>query len=287
MICLGVLQLVGSLYRPLSQGAWVDLGLAVAIMLISIQYGYLTGVVAGIVMSCLLFAYSYGRIGVIRRKVTRASFSSNVQWDARSANILQAEGDAIHIYWLRLRLLRILGSGLRRDQARDGGAKGTSGPLHRPRLRRRERYRCVGDLELRQAVVLLRGAGRDTGVLRAAETTRMQLEKSGLLGDQKPHKVLPVAARRSRGAKASCWQPRVKSNVRPQAMPSDAGYPRKFVPRSPVETLMRYFREARLRGRSVALCAGEEAAETIVSSSPQAASISCTSPRRARRFSAA
>ena len=101
VICLGVLQLTGSLYRPLSQGAWVDLGLAVGIMLISIQYGYLTGVVAGIVMSCLLFAYSYGRIGVIRRKVTRASFSSNVQWDARSANILQAEGDVIHIYWLR------------------------------------------------------------------------------------------------------------------------------------------------------------------------------------------
>jgi SulP family sulfate permease len=190
VICLGVLQFVGALYRPLSQGAWVDLGLAVGIMLISIQYGYLSGVIAGIVMSCLIFVYSYGRIGVIRRKVTRASFSSNVQWDTRSASILQSEGDAIHIYWLRGYLF--FGSS---DRVYIEIKRATEEQKAHP-----VRFIVLdcADVSGTDASAILSFAklssfcvGRGVTLVFSGipKTSRTQLERNGLLGAGKPHKV--------------------------------------------------------------------------------------------------
>ncbi len=73
---LGYTFIVDALWRSCAQRAWSDLLLALAIMGVCVQFGYIFGVLAGIVAACLLFATSYARTGVIRRHLTRAQFSS-------------------------------------------------------------------------------------------------------------------------------------------------------------------------------------------------------------------
>jgi SulP family sulfate permease len=263
VICLGVLQFVGSLYRPLVQGAWVDLGLAVGIMLISIQYGYLTGVVAGIVMSCLIFVYSYGRIGVIRRKVTRASFSSNVQWDARSASILQSEGDAIHIYWLRGYVF--FGSS---DRVYADIKRATEEQTAHP-----VRFIVLdcADVSGTDASAILSFAklssfcvARGVALVFCGmpKTTKLQLEKSGLLSEGRPHKVF---AGRS---EALSWCESQVLATAGGAEPPISGdafgrwLSEEVRTKVPIETLMRYFVKREYEsGQS--LYAQGEAAETI------------------------
>jgi sulfate permease, SulP family len=97
---LGYTFLVDALWRPYVQRAWFDLVLAIAIAVVCIQYGYLVGVLGGVVGACLLFAVSYARIGVVRRHLTRAQFASNVDRPAAAAKRLREGGDAIQLYWL-------------------------------------------------------------------------------------------------------------------------------------------------------------------------------------------
>lgn len=89
-----------TLWRPLSQRAWLDLLLAAGIMIVCISYGYLVGVLVGLLCACCLFAISYARIGVVRRHVTRAHFASNVDRSLEAAQYLREVGDAIYLYWL-------------------------------------------------------------------------------------------------------------------------------------------------------------------------------------------
>jgi len=100
VLYLGYTFIVESLWRPFFQRAWVELALAIAIMAVCIQYGFLIGVVVGVIFACVLFAISYARRGVIRRHLTRANFTSNVERSAVLADYLQANGVAIQIYWL-------------------------------------------------------------------------------------------------------------------------------------------------------------------------------------------
>jgi SulP family sulfate permease len=74
--------------------------LALLIMAAIVQAGYLTGVVLGFVAACLLFAFSYSRVAVIRRHLTRAEFASNVDRAPASNQRLLEDGDRIHIFWL-------------------------------------------------------------------------------------------------------------------------------------------------------------------------------------------
>lgn len=97
---LGYTFIIDALWRPYSQRAWLDLLLAIGIMIVCIKYGYLVGVLVGIVCACLLFAISYARIGVVRRHVTRAQFASYVDRSAEASEHLRETGDAIQLYWL-------------------------------------------------------------------------------------------------------------------------------------------------------------------------------------------
>lgn len=92
--------LVDSLRRPILQRAWFDLLLALAIMLVCIRFGYIVGVIVGVICACLLFAISYGRIGVVRRHASRAMVASNVDRSLADERTLRREGEAIQIYWL-------------------------------------------------------------------------------------------------------------------------------------------------------------------------------------------
>src|SRR5262249_2192955 len=79
---------------------WTDWALAAAIMLVIVNFGYLMGVVLGVVGACLMFALSYSRIGVIRRHLTREVFSSNVERSPEQSRLLREEGSRVHVFWL-------------------------------------------------------------------------------------------------------------------------------------------------------------------------------------------
>jgi len=100
VLYLGYMFIADAVRRPYAQRAWIDLMLAVGIMIVCIRYGYLVGVLAGIVLACLLFAVSYGRVGVVRRHVTRAQFASYVSRSPEASDYLRTEGNAIQVYWL-------------------------------------------------------------------------------------------------------------------------------------------------------------------------------------------
>src|SRR6266571_1270815 len=100
VLYLGYAFIVDALWRPYSQRAWLDLSLAVAIMIVCIEYGYLIGVLAGVVCACLLFVISYARLGVVRRHLTRVQFSSHVDRSLEASEHLRAVGDAVQLYWL-------------------------------------------------------------------------------------------------------------------------------------------------------------------------------------------
>jgi SulP family sulfate permease len=97
---LGYGFIVDALRRPYRQRAWLDLALTLGIAVVCIRYGYVVGVLAGVVCACMLFAISYARIGVVRRHVTRAHFASYVERSAEASRHLLQNGDAIQIYWL-------------------------------------------------------------------------------------------------------------------------------------------------------------------------------------------
>jgi len=100
VLYLGYTFIADALWRPYAQRAWLDLMLSIAIMIVCIEYGYLVGVLAGVVCACLLFVISYARLGVVRRHLTRAEFSSYVDRSAEASEHLRTLGDAIQVYWL-------------------------------------------------------------------------------------------------------------------------------------------------------------------------------------------
>jgi SulP family sulfate permease len=100
LMYLGLVVLSSVLLNSPAHRAWTDLGLALLIMLAIVRYGYLTGVVLGFIAACLMFAFSYSRVAVIRRHLTRAEFASNVDRAPASNEHLLQQGDRIHVFWL-------------------------------------------------------------------------------------------------------------------------------------------------------------------------------------------
>ena len=104
-ILMGMLAYLGvtilaELFRSPAQRSWADWALAAGIMLVIVNFGYLMGVVLGVIGACLMFALSYSRIGVIRRHLTRQEFSSNVERAPEQTRLLREEGERLHVFWL-------------------------------------------------------------------------------------------------------------------------------------------------------------------------------------------
>jgi sulfate permease, SulP family len=97
---LGYTFFLDGLWRPYAQRAWLDLVLAIGIMLICARYGYLVGVLVGIICACLLFAISYARSDVVRRHASRAQFASHVDRSPEALKHLLETGNAVQLYWL-------------------------------------------------------------------------------------------------------------------------------------------------------------------------------------------
>ncbi|MEO5770913.1 MAG: SulP family inorganic anion transporter, partial [Burkholderiaceae bacterium] len=100
VLLLGHSFLVEGLARPLAQRDGLSLLLTLFIAIVCVRYGYLSGVLIGIVAACLLFAVSYARTGVVRHHLSRAQFAGNVTRSAEASRRLSDHGDAIQIYWL-------------------------------------------------------------------------------------------------------------------------------------------------------------------------------------------
>jgi SulP family sulfate permease len=96
---LGVMILAELAASP-AQRSWTDAALALAMMLVIVNFGYFMGVVLGVVGACLMFALSYSRIGVVRRHLTRQEFSSNVERAPEQSKLLRQEGARVHVFWL-------------------------------------------------------------------------------------------------------------------------------------------------------------------------------------------
>jgi SulP family sulfate permease len=86
--------------KPLAQRAWLTLLLAGAIAAACVHFGYLAGVIGGVIAACLLFAVSYARVGVVRQQLSRAQFAGNVSRTTVAARHLSEQGDEIQLYWL-------------------------------------------------------------------------------------------------------------------------------------------------------------------------------------------
>jgi sulfate permease, SulP family len=97
---LGYSFIADALRKPYSQRAWLDLALIVGITIICLQYGYLLGVLAGLVCACMVFVINYARLGVICRHATRAKVVSHVDRSSEASEYLRQSGDTIQLYWL-------------------------------------------------------------------------------------------------------------------------------------------------------------------------------------------
>lgn len=97
---LGYTFIIDALGRPYAQRAWLDLLLAAGIMIVCVAYGYLIGVLAGLIGACVMFALNSARLGVVHRHMTRALFASHVDRSAAAAKYLRETGDTVQLYWL-------------------------------------------------------------------------------------------------------------------------------------------------------------------------------------------
>jgi sulfate permease, SulP family len=97
---LGYSFIADALWRPYSQRAWLDLALIVGITIVCLQYGYLVGVLGGLVCACMIFIISYARLGVIHRRASRAQVASYVDRSSEASEYLRKSGDTIQLYWL-------------------------------------------------------------------------------------------------------------------------------------------------------------------------------------------
>ena len=97
---LGWTFLVEALARPLAQRDGLNLLLALLIAVACVRYGYLVGVIGGVIGACMLFAVGYAQTGVVRQHLSRAQFAGNVSRSTAASRQLIEHGNSIQLYWL-------------------------------------------------------------------------------------------------------------------------------------------------------------------------------------------
>lgn len=100
LIYLGYGVLADALWNAPARSSAAELALSLTIAFVIVRFGYLAGVMLGLVGACVLFALHYARIDAVRRHVTRAEFASPVERGPEAAAVLRREGGRIHVFWL-------------------------------------------------------------------------------------------------------------------------------------------------------------------------------------------
>ncbi len=100
IVYLGLGILLDAFQRAPGGRSLTDLALSLTIMFTIVRFGYLTGVILGLVGACILFAVRYSRIDAINRHVTRRDLTSPVERAPELQQRILDAGDRIHIVWL-------------------------------------------------------------------------------------------------------------------------------------------------------------------------------------------
>ncbi len=100
LLLLGYAMTAEALKVTLRQRSVLEIVLAAAILVLCLWLGFIVGAVAGFVTACLLFAFSYARIGVIRRHSTRRSLGAATERPHEIEAIIREQGDSIHVFEL-------------------------------------------------------------------------------------------------------------------------------------------------------------------------------------------
>jgi len=98
---LGLSLLAEWVYDGWKKFSRLDFLLIVFIIVVIATRGFLPGVVAGLIIACILFAVNYARTGAIRRTLTGSGFRSNVERSFAEQDLLEKEGGRIQIVQLQ------------------------------------------------------------------------------------------------------------------------------------------------------------------------------------------
>lgn len=125
LLFLGTSIVVNSVSWATLRRDWPELLLIILIAGLILAFGYLEGLLVGVVGACLLFAYTYSRVDIIKHEFTRKDRSSNVERSIEHATFLAQNGRLIRVTSLQGYLFFATSSRLveylrRRFQARDG-----------------------------------------------------------------------------------------------------------------------------------------------------------------------
>ena len=128
LLFVGLSLLLDRLVELPPRQALSDYLLMLLIIALIAVYGFLEGVVAGIIGACLLFAFSYSRIGIVKHVLNRCERASDVERPAPQKRLLEQHGERIRVVGLRGYIFFGTSNGLL-DQMRATYARGsTPGP---------------------------------------------------------------------------------------------------------------------------------------------------------------
>ncbi len=98
LLLLGYTMTAEALKITIRQRASLEMLLTIFILLLCLWQGFIVGVVAGFVAACLLFAFSYSRIGVMRRHSTRRLLAGATERAHDIDTLIHESGNSIHLY---------------------------------------------------------------------------------------------------------------------------------------------------------------------------------------------
>jgi SulP family sulfate permease len=152
---------------------WIDLAIVWAIVAMVVAFGFVTALVAGLVLCCVTFAVRYSRVDAIERRLSAQTFHSSLQRSQREMETLGTYGASAQVYILRGYIFF-----------------GMADPLYR------ELLRCVESIDGPAWLVVDFAAvtGIDSSVasafvklLNAVDPARVRLMLSGMTGEVATH----------------------------------------------------------------------------------------------------
>ncbi|MDB5804842.1 MAG: sulfate permease-like transporter, superfamily [Betaproteobacteria bacterium] len=81
--------------------SWPEYLTILLIALVVIVWGFVTGVLTGVIASCLIFAVNYGRVSVVKHHLNAAIFTSSRVRAGAQGSYLKNAGDAIRVFVLQ------------------------------------------------------------------------------------------------------------------------------------------------------------------------------------------
>jgi SulP family sulfate permease len=101
LLLLGYAMTAEALKVTLQQRAILEVFLAIGIMFLCLWFGFISGVFAGFVAACLLFAFNCARVGVIRRHSTRSFLAGATERAHDVEAQIRSNGKSIHVFELQ------------------------------------------------------------------------------------------------------------------------------------------------------------------------------------------